>query len=102
MKDTARAAWRCWWNPFPTTKTGRWPTSAIFSTNTAATWGKTAAWRGCSIKKGGFPVKKADVDEEKLMSVALDAGAEDIRDEDEDYEVITQPEDFEAVKKGIG
>jgi YebC/PmpR family DNA-binding regulatory protein len=52
-------------------------------------------------KKGWFSVKKTDADEEKLMSVALDAGAEDIRDEDEDYEVVTQPEDFESVKKAL-
>jgi YebC/PmpR family DNA-binding regulatory protein len=52
-------------------------------------------------KKGWFSVKKSDVDEEKLMSVALDAGAEDIRDEEEDFEVIAPPEDFEAVKKAL-
>jgi YebC/PmpR family DNA-binding regulatory protein len=52
-------------------------------------------------KKGWFSVKKSDVDEEKLMSVALDAGAEDIRDEEEDFEVITPPEDFETVKKAL-
>jgi YebC/PmpR family DNA-binding regulatory protein len=52
-------------------------------------------------KKGWFSVKKTDVDEEKLMSVALDAGAEDIRDEEEDFEVIAPPEDFEAVKKAL-
>jgi YebC/PmpR family DNA-binding regulatory protein len=52
-------------------------------------------------KKGWFSVKKKDVDEEKLMSVALDAGAEDIRDEEEDFEVITPPEDFETVKKAL-
>ena len=52
-------------------------------------------------KKGWFSVKKTDVDEEKLMSVALDAGAEDIRDEEEDFEVITPPEDFETVKKAL-
>jgi YebC/PmpR family DNA-binding regulatory protein len=52
-------------------------------------------------KKGWFSIKKKDVDEEKLMSVALDAGAEDIRDEDEDFEVITAPDDFEAVKKAL-
>ncbi|MCU0599554.1 MAG: YebC/PmpR family DNA-binding transcriptional regulator [Desulfobacterales bacterium] len=52
-------------------------------------------------KKGWFSVKKTDVDEEKLMSVALDAGAEDIRDEEEDFEVIAPPEDFETVKKAL-
>ncbi len=52
-------------------------------------------------KKGWFSVKKTDVDEEKLMTVALDAGAEDIKDEDDNFEVITSPEDFEAVKKAF-
>lgn len=52
-------------------------------------------------KKGWLSVKKEDADEEKLMSVALDAGAEDIRDEEEDFEVITPPEDFETVKKAL-
>jgi transcriptional/translational regulatory protein YebC/TACO1 len=32
----------------------------------------------------------------------LDAGAEDIRDEEEDFEVIARPRDFEPVKKGFG
>jgi YebC/PmpR family DNA-binding regulatory protein len=53
-------------------------------------------------KKGWFSVKKKDVDEEKLISVALDAGAEDIRDEEENFEVITSPDDFETVKKALG
>lgn len=53
-------------------------------------------------KRGWFSIKKADADEETLMSVALDAGAEDIRDEDEEtFEVITATDDFEAVKKAL-
>jgi YebC/PmpR family DNA-binding regulatory protein len=52
-------------------------------------------------KKGWLSVKKTDVDEEKLMSVALDAGAEDIRDEEENFEVVTSPDDFESVKKAL-
>ncbi len=49
-------------------------------------------------KKGWIPVKKADVEEDVLMEAALDAGAEDIKDEGEDvFEVITPPEAFEAV-----
>ena len=35
------------------------------------------------------------------MEKALDAGAEDVRDEDGSWEVITAPEDFEAVKAAI-
>jgi len=35
------------------------------------------------------------------MVVVLDAGAEDIRDEESTIEVITAPEDFEQVKKAL-
>lgn len=52
-------------------------------------------------KKGYIAIDRAAVDEEKLMEKALDAGAEDVRDEDGSWEVITAPEDFEAVKTAI-
>lgn len=53
-------------------------------------------------KRGWIAVSKTDVQEDTLMAVALDAGAEDIREEDDDnYEIITVPEDFEAVKKSL-
>lgn len=53
-------------------------------------------------KRGWIAVAKKDVKEETLMAVALDAGAEDIREEDDNnYEIITAPEDFEAVKKSL-
>ena len=35
------------------------------------------------------------------MDIALDAGAEDVRDEGEVFEVIAQPEDFEKVKERL-
>jgi transcriptional/translational regulatory protein YebC/TACO1 len=41
------------------------------------------------------------VEEEALMEVALEAGAEDIREDDSNFEVITAPGDFEAVKEAI-
>jgi YebC/PmpR family DNA-binding regulatory protein len=52
-------------------------------------------------KKGYIVIEKTAVDEEKLMETALDSGAEDIRDEDENFEVIMEPEDFENVKSAI-
>jgi YebC/PmpR family DNA-binding regulatory protein len=52
-------------------------------------------------KKGLFVFQKGSVDEETLMEVTLDAGAEDIRDEEETFEVMTSVEDFEAVKKAL-
>jgi len=52
-------------------------------------------------KKGLIAVAKDAVDEDTLMEVALDAGAEDIRDEGDVFEVITEPAEFEAVQKAV-
>ena len=41
------------------------------------------------------------VDEEVLMETALEAGAHDIREDDSNFEVITVPEDLNAVKEAI-
>jgi YebC/PmpR family DNA-binding regulatory protein len=51
--------------------------------------------------KGYLLVEKNAIDEEKLMETALEAGAEDVREDGENFEVITAPEDFEAVKEAI-
>lgn len=53
--------------------------------------------------KGEVVVEKAAFsDEEKLMSVALDAGAEDIKSDDpEVFRVLTAPQDFEKVKAAL-
>jgi len=52
-------------------------------------------------KKGLIIVNKEDSDEETLMELALDAGAEDIKEEAESFEIICKPADFEAVKEAI-
>ena len=52
-------------------------------------------------KKGYIAVENKSVDEDALMEAALDAGAEDIREDNGNFEVITAPEDFEAVKTAI-
>jgi YebC/PmpR family DNA-binding regulatory protein len=52
-------------------------------------------------KKGLLVLEKGHVDEEALMDVTLDAGAEDIREEESTFEVITATEDFESVKKAL-
>jgi len=52
-------------------------------------------------KKGYIVIAKSSIDEDKLMSVALDAGAEDMVTEDENYAVKTTPADFFKVKKAI-
>ncbi|MGD2015244.1 MAG: YebC/PmpR family DNA-binding transcriptional regulator [Desulfobacterales bacterium] len=52
-------------------------------------------------KKGYIAVESKSVDEEALMETALDAGAEDIREDDSNFEVITAPGDFEAVREAM-
>ncbi len=52
-------------------------------------------------KKGLIIVKKTVVGEDKLMSIALDAGASDFVAGNEVYEVTAEPHDFEKVKKAI-
>ncbi len=52
-------------------------------------------------KKGYLVVEKSAADEEALMEVALEAGAEDVREDGSNFEIITAPEDFEAVKEAV-
>lgn len=49
-------------------------------------------------QKGLVVVSKARYNEDELMTIALDAGAEDMRDEEDTFEIITAPEDFEMVR----
>jgi YebC/PmpR family DNA-binding regulatory protein len=48
-------------------------------------------------KKGYLVVEKAKASEDRLLEVGLDAGIEDIRDDGDHLEVLTAPENFEAV-----
>jgi len=52
-------------------------------------------------KKGSIVIDKKAIDEDTLMELALEAGAEDVKSEDDEYEVITSPASFETVKKAI-
>ena len=54
-------------------------------------------------KRGYILVGKKVIEEEMLMSVALDAGAEDMKNEpeEENYEIITAPEDLKKVREAI-
>ena len=52
-------------------------------------------------QKGLIVLGKEKVDEEQLFDVALEAGAEDVKEEDDEFEIITDPSDFESIKKAI-
>jgi YebC/PmpR family DNA-binding regulatory protein len=52
-------------------------------------------------KKGLIVVEKAKADEEKLLSIALEAGADDMADEGDNWEVLSDPATFEAVRDAV-
>ncbi len=52
-------------------------------------------------KKGLIIVEKEKVEEDRLLSIALDGGAEDVKVDEKTFEVIASPTDFEAVKKAV-
>ena len=55
-------------------------------------------------KKGHLVVEKAKapgVDEEKLMTAVLEAGADDLQDEGDSWEVFSAPETFSAVQDAV-
>ena len=54
-------------------------------------------------KKGIIVIEKSSttMDEEELMMLALDAGAEDFQSDEEIYEITTEPSDFTAVSEKL-
>ena len=54
-------------------------------------------------KKGQIVIGKedCDMDADELMMLALDAGAEDFAEEEDSYEVITDPDDFSQVREAL-
>jgi YebC/PmpR family DNA-binding regulatory protein len=51
--------------------------------------------------KGVITVPKSAASEDKLTEIVLDAGAEDLSDQGESWEILTDPKDFEAVTNAI-
>lgn len=52
-------------------------------------------------KKGSIIADRAAASEEKMMELALEAGAEDVSDDEVSWEVVTSPEDFNAVLDAV-
>ncbi len=76
----------------------------IFSKN-GGNLGTSGAVRHMFDKKGYIVVSKAEKSEDELLELVLDAGADDLRDDVDNFEIITAPENFEAVLttvKGAG
>ena len=67
--------------------------------------GQTNSVAWMFTKQGYILIEKSKVDEDGLMGVALDTGADDVRDDQDNWEVLTSPEDFHRVLdavKGLG
>ena len=52
-------------------------------------------------KKGVISIDKDAADEDKLMEIVLESGAEDLNDEGTHWEILCDPKDFEAVTEAL-
>jgi YebC/PmpR family DNA-binding regulatory protein len=52
-------------------------------------------------KKGYIVIEKAKADEETLLAAVLDAGADDLQDDGDNWEVLSTPEAFVAVREAV-
>ncbi len=52
-------------------------------------------------RKGQIVVPKESATEDKMLSIVLDAGADDLKDDGSEWEVLTPPEAFEAVREAL-
>ncbi|MDP9480983.1 MAG: YebC/PmpR family DNA-binding transcriptional regulator, partial [Actinomycetota bacterium] len=52
-------------------------------------------------RKGVILVPKDSVDEDELMEAALEAGAEDVEEQESDYRIVTTPEGFSEVRDAL-
>ena len=52
-------------------------------------------------KKGYIVVNKSDKSEEELFDLVIEAGADDLRDDEDNFEIITSPEAFDSVLTAV-
>jgi YebC/PmpR family DNA-binding regulatory protein len=52
-------------------------------------------------KKGDIVIPKAAAKEDDLMAIVLDAGAEDLKDDGDNWEVLSEPSAYEAVLEAV-
>lgn len=52
-------------------------------------------------KKGVFLVKREDAAEDELMDIALEAGADDFTSDEDFYQIVCPPQDFDKVRTGL-
>ncbi|HXW85551.1 MAG TPA: YebC/PmpR family DNA-binding transcriptional regulator, partial [Candidatus Binataceae bacterium] len=52
-------------------------------------------------KRGVISIEKAAADEDKLLEIALEAGADDVQSDSDSFTVMTSPESFQPVREAI-
>ena len=72
----------------------------VFSKN-GGNMGESGSVSWMFHKKGYIGIEKSKADEETLMSLAIDAGADDFESDESIYEIYTSPEAFEGVLNAI-
>jgi len=63
--------------------------------------GETGSVKFMFSKKGLIAVEKSAADEEQLMNIVLEHGGEDLNDEGDSWEIITEPHSFEPVMAAV-
>src|ERR1700760_1026586 len=63
--------------------------------------GESGSVRFMFAKKGVIAIPKGAADEEKLMNIVLEAGGEDLNDEGDTWEIVTDPAAFEGVAEAV-
>jgi len=72
----------------------------IFSKNNG-NLGETGCVGWMFDRKGYFVIEKSAAGEEKLLETVLSAGAEDMREDGDNFEVISTPDSFETVRASL-
>jgi len=63
--------------------------------------GESGSVRFMFSKKGVIDIEKSGATEEKLMDIVLEHGGEDLRDEGDVWEIVTEPNAFDGVLSGV-
>ena len=63
--------------------------------------GETGSVRFMFSKKGVIAIEKAEAEEDRLMEIILEAGGEDLSDEGDTWEILTDPNSYEAVLEAV-
>ena len=72
----------------------------IFSKN-GGNMGESGCVAWMFSRKGYIVVEKAKASEDELLNLILEAGAEDLREDGSNFEIFTEPDDFEAVVNAL-